>query len=115
MEPLRQGPPRPRHIKKEQQELQQLGVMGPTGGGSMETLPQGPPQPRIPERHRIPERLLHTALDPPAPAPACNFFPAPPSKAITATDGPVTQRGQAGEGLQRDVDSREGGERVQGH
>ena len=55
--------------------------------------------------HHIPERLLHTALNPPAPAPS---FPAPPSKAITATDGQVTQRGQAGEGLKQDLNSREG-------
>ena len=33
-------------IKKEQQELQQLGVRGLTGGGSLEPLPQGPPQPQ---------------------------------------------------------------------
>ena len=33
-------------IKKEKQELRQLGVVGPTGGGSVEPLPQGPPQPK---------------------------------------------------------------------
>ena len=49
-----------------------------------------------------------TALNPPTPAPTRNSFSAPPSKAITATDGQVTQRGQAGEGLKRDVDNREG-------
>ena len=47
VEPLPQGPPQPRQIKKEQHEQQQLGVMGLTaGGGSVEPLPQGPPQPR---------------------------------------------------------------------
>ena len=46
VEPLPQGPPQPRQIKKEKQEQQQLGVMGLTGGGSVEPLHQGPPHPR---------------------------------------------------------------------